>query len=298
MKTLLACLFSVLTCAIAIGQDKNPVEAGQITLISHATFQFTDLRFEGMEVAFKNETTKSKSRYMLESVQRIVDSNNNVVYARHETEQEKIARTEASAKAKRDSIALSQYPEGIYKTKEDFLNKTPTDLASVGPYTIMGSRRPIVGVVANNCYFYYLASDVRVRKAFAVSYKGNLYFQVNAILDNRNKYDRAQSPTWGQSFSRVIMGGENYFYVEASLANAWAQGAAYGSGGVAGAAIGSSLMSAKGIVWDFKNGEFNIFKNCDDYNEFIEPIHRSGVQACHERQPDLSLVRAAMQVIK
>ncbi|MGV8915661.1 MAG: hypothetical protein ACOH1X_09475 [Kaistella sp.] len=39
--------------------------------------------------------------------------------------------------------------------------------------------------------------------------------------------------------------------------------------GPAGGAMASSLNQSKGVVWDVKNNEFNIFKNCEDYNSFI-----------------------------
>ncbi len=68
---------------------------------------------------------------------------------------------------------------------------------------------------------------------------------------------------------KVIIEDENYFYTEVMLANIWAKGFAYNTG-AAGGAIVSTLNEGKSVVWDIKNQEFNIFKNCEDYNDFIK----------------------------
>ena len=58
------------------------------------------------------------------------------------------------------------------------------------------------------------------------------------------------------------------------------------------------MIKGKGIVWDIKNQEFNIFKNCKDYNDFIKDKYPEGVQQCENQQPDMLLVRKAIEKIK
>ena len=58
------------------------------------------------------------------------------------------------------------------------------------------------------------------------------------------------------------------------------------------------MHNMKGIVWDVKNKEFNIFKNCKDYNEFIKAIYPEGVQSCEQHQPDITRIREVIEKIK
>ncbi|WP_290820133.1 hypothetical protein [Flavobacterium sp.] len=58
------------------------------------------------------------------------------------------------------------------------------------------------------------------------------------------------------------------------------------------------MSHTKGIIWDFKNKEFNIFKNCKDYNRFIEKIHTESIQKCENQQPDITEIRKTIDIIK
>jgi len=175
-------------------------------------------------------------------------------------------------------------------TKEAFLNKKPV-IRKVWPINIIGIKNTVQETGIQSCYFY--GSDrQKITDVFAVPYKGHLYFQLNGIFENCNKNDRNESSSIHNSFARVILGGGNYFYTEAPLANAWAQGFARGGIGAAvGGALAQSQIHGKGIVWDFKNQEFNIFKNCKIYNEFMLEIHPEGVLDCKNKHQNPYLVR-------
>lgn len=200
-------------------------------------------------------------------------------------------------KAEYDSIAKNGCPDGIYFTKQDFINKIPNSKEKIIPKELVGWEKDEISGIPDECYFYFVNGDKRVKKVFAVCYRGNIYFQTQAILDNRNKKDKAQTHDFPNGFVKVKSIGENYYYTEADLVNKWAQGFAYG-GGVVGGAMAKSLYNYKGIVWDVKNKEFNIFKNCNDYNDFIKVIYPEGVQECKNQQPDLKKVRQAIEIIK
>lgn len=190
------------------------------------------------------------------------------------------------------------YPEGIYRTKEDFLKKVPTDKQELVAKTIYLSGRVVIDTIPDHCAFYYKENDKKIKKTFAICYRGSLYFQAQSILKNREKKDKSQTTNFPNSFCRVLIGGQNFLYTELELANAWKQGLGYGIGGAAGGVIASNAIKPKGIVWDFKNEEFNIFRSCKDYNDFIQDKYPQGVQECDSREPDLFQVRAAMEIIK
>ncbi|MDM1047350.1 hypothetical protein [Sphingobacterium hotanense] len=95
----------------------------------------------------------------------------------------------------------------------------------------------------------------------------------------------------------VLFGGENYLYIELELANSWKQGLGYGLGGVGCAAIVQSAIKGKGIVWDFKAQEFNFFRNCKDFNEFIADKYPEGVQDCEGHQSDMLKVRETVEKV-
>lgn len=196
-----------------------------------------------------------------------------------------------------DTLFRPHYPEGVYYTKEDFIHQRADNSKAI---QMRDFDQQILKEAIHNPFFYFSESNKKVKNVFAISYKGHLFFQVKAILKNRNKTDRAQENKNPNSFVRVIIGGENYFYTEVNLANQWAQGAYYGGiGGAVGGALANDLIKGKGVVWDFKNKEFNIFKSCKDYNEFIfEAALFDDIQDCKNHQPDIFEVREAIEKIK
>lgn len=198
----------------------------------------------------------------------------------------------------KETVYQSTYPDGIYFTKDDFLKKIPSQRPIV-PKGLTGFKKPALVESGHNCYFYYVSPDERIKDAFAVSYNGHLYFQINAILENRHKDDDSQTNSFPKSFVRVIIGGTNFLYTEADLANVWAKGAAYGGiGGGVGVALANKWTYGKGVVWDFAKGEFNIFRNCKDFNEFIKDVYETGIQECKKNQPDAINIREIIEKIK
>ena len=86
-------------------------------------------------------------------------------------------------------------------------------------------------------------------------------------------------------------------YTEAELVNQWAYATAVNFG-AAGGIIANDLIKGKGIVWDFENKEFNIFKSCKDYNAFVEMKIPSEIQKCEKHQPNMFKVRETIEKIK
>lgn len=194
----------------------------------------------------------------------------------------------------KDTLFKPNYPEGIYKSKQDFIDKK---VSSIEQVKMLGHAKKYLKDGTHSTYFHYAENNKKVKNVFAISYKGHLYFQIKAILKNRNKTDRAQNTNYHNMFVRVILGGENYLYTEAELANQWAYGTAINLG-PGGYALAQSLIKGKGVVWDFKNEEFNIFKSCKDYNKFITGKIPSDMQKCKEQQPNMFAVRKTIEKIK
>lgn len=195
---------------------------------------------------------------------------------------------------KYDTLFKPKYPDGIYLSKKDFISKKVNTSKAVELRNF--NKKPIDSII-HNPYFYYKENKKKVKNVFAISYKGHLYFQIKAILENRNKTDRAQSTNFHNTFVRVIIGGNNYLYTEAELVNQWAMGTAVNFG-IVGGIIANDLIKGKGLVWDFKNEEFNIFKSCKDYNIFISTKIKDDIQECKNHQPNIFKVRETIDKIK
>lgn len=288
--------------SVILGQEIPETKKGFITLTTNQKYEFTNLKTVNNQVVFINVATKSEFIYFKNAVKLIVDEQENIVYKSQQYEEEEKRKKEKDLTEKPKEILFkANYPEGIYYTKEDFINKTPNENPKIFAKDLTDYEDEELESIEDHCYFYYKVSEKKIKKVFAISYKGYLYFQIKAVIaiSNRNKNDNAQTNDLPNSFTRVIKGGDNYFYAEMDLANIWAQGAVAGVlGGPGGYYAAKEMMNKKGIVWDFKNKEFNIFKSCKDYNRFIEKIHPESVQKCENQQPDIIEIRKTIDIIK
>lgn len=314
MKYKLLFIILIINCTICLSQSEL-AKKGTITLAGNQKVAFNNLRLVDGKFVFTDIATRSEKELAIKEVKYVEDEKMSRVFTNKSVETandlrmaKEAKRLESEQKEKQtmdeklrimreEAGSLKLRKNGIYKTKEDFIKERISSSDEVVAKGLYGFEKPMLNKIENHCFFYYKATDEKVKKVFAICYKGHLYFQIYAILENRNKTDRAQSNDFPNSFVRVISGGENYYYLEADLVNGWAQGLAY-NGGAAGGAIENSLHSQKGIVWDLKNKEFNIFKNCLDYNDFIKDKYPEGVQKCENQQPDMLEVRKAIEKIK
>ncbi len=115
----------------------------------------------------------------------------------------------------------NSYPEGLYKTKEDFIKKVPSEKVELVPKSLFWNKREVIDTIPGQCIFYYKETDKKVKQMFAVSYRGKLYIQAASVLLNRNKKDKSQTTSFPASFVPVLFGVENYLYFELELANSW-----------------------------------------------------------------------------
>lgn len=290
---------------------------GTITLADNQKVVFSNLTLTNGKFIFTENNSTSKTELSLNEVKYIDDEKMSRIFTNKSVEtveeankiQENIqlAIIESEKKEmderlrimREEAGSLKLRRNGIFKTKEDFIYDRIGSFEEVVAKGLIGFEKKPLAKIEDNCFFYYKKTDEKVKNVFAISYKGHLYFQIYAILENRNKTDRAQTNSFPNSFVRVLSAGENYYYLEADLANAWAQGFAYGGiGGATGGYLAETMVNRKGVVWDIKNKEFNIFKNCKDYNEFIKAIYPDGIQQCEKHQPDITKIREVIEKIK
>ncbi|MCE7055137.1 hypothetical protein LZF95_10660 [Algoriphagus sp. AGSA1] len=195
----------------------------------------------------------------------------------------------------------SNYPEGIYKSKEDFLKKKPSSIAKIYPEGINREEIKEDNQLIRDIFFFDVTTGKKLKKVFAVSYQGNLYFQYGSIVagKNRNKKDKDQTVNMllSSAFAQVLLSGERYLYTELEIQSGWEQGL-YSNMGLVGAAAMSNMGKIKGVVWDCRNSEFNIFRHCKDLNDFLTSHAASYSIACTDKKYDLGQLRLTMLELK
>ncbi|MBR8538380.1 hypothetical protein KDU71_22605 [Carboxylicivirga sediminis] len=203
----------------------------------------------------------------------------------------------------------SDYSPGIYKTKSEFINNTPSITAAenlrIEKIELIGQSDSLI----RRCKFYHKDTDKKIKKVFAISFQNKLYFSTGAILKNKNKKDKSLSANSNNEFVLVLLGGSNFLYSEAGLINHWkvglSSGVSSGVGGITGHALGEAIEDAyptttvygKGVVWDYKNNEFNVFTDCKDFNEFIYPFKLETLN-CNVPEINLNEIRERISKIK
>ncbi|WP_264521585.1 hypothetical protein [Flavobacterium sp. N1994] len=310
--------FLLLLLTFYCGNGQNQLaKKGTIILADNLKIAFNNLRLINGKFAFSDVASGTEKELAIKEIKYVEDDKMSRIFTnktvetaddvkkanedrQHAVEEkEKMEMNEKLRIMREEAGSLKLRRNGIYITKEDFIKERISSSDEVVAKGMYGFEKPVLTKIEDNCFFYYKATDEKIKDVFAICYKGHLYFQIRAILENRNKTDRAQTNEFPNSFTRVLSGGQNYYYLEASLANQWAQGFAYGGvGGATGGALANTMINGKGVVWDVKNQEFNIFKNCNDYNEFIKDKYPDGVQKCERQQPDILEVRKAIEKIK
>ena len=232
-------------------------QKGIITLVDNQKLVFNNVRLQDGKFVFFDVKSGSEKNLAISEVKYIEDEKESKVFTNKsvvdrtreadlklEAEQKKLAIENATKEEaayrkkledKKKALAMNLYPPGVYTTKEDFLKMTPNKSEDIVPKEVIGLEKEEIYGTPDECLFYFVQSDKKIKNAFAVSFRGNLYFQISAILNNRNKTDRAQSNDHPNEFIKVKIYGDNYYYCEADLTNFWAEGLSYGA---VGGAIG------------------------------------------------------------
>ena len=196
-----------------------------------------------------------------------------------------------SKEVKNDSLySIKDFPEGVYHTYEDFLQKKAINMGdAIERKTIVGNKIIPKEVLTDHVFFSWKKKNVRVTDFFAISYNGNLYIQQRYFHEYSVKADKNQDGDNSNSYHRVINDGK-FFYLEGPFANAWSKAFAYGSGGAVGGIIGANLNSLKGVVFNVKKKEFNFIRDCKDLNLLIEE-YKGNIIDCTDKNINIISVR-------
>lgn len=257
----------------SIGQEdaNQKIAKGTIHTSSGNTVDFADLEYRNDKVYFSN-LANSKRDSLLQSDLTFVKVEVLRKPKSQENEPPKISTIVAEPRRPNDPDllpALNKFPDGVYMTMYDFLNQAPKKM-SLQPFTGTGFNKQEMYNPEDSCYFYDKANDSKIKGAFAVVWRGYLYFSLKAILKYRNSDDINQDTEYPNMFVHVLFAGSNYYYMEASLANAWSKAGFFAVGGSVGYTLASGTNHNKGVLWDCNLLEFNILRHCDDLNVFLE----------------------------
>ena len=187
-------------------------------------------------------------------------------------------------------ILVNNYPEGVYLTYESFLDKTPSNTKRVEARDLFKPKKRIRDAMIDNCYFYYRRSKKRVKDAFAISYEGSLYFHVKSMQKLMEKKDRKQKIDHKDSFVRVVDQGR-YLYLEAYTRKGGGIGFGIGGGPVSVATGGGSREELRGVIYNFEEGKFDLFRDCKDFNQFLRLGHSMEEFECEKKQLPIDIVR-------
>jgi len=157
-------------------------------------------------------------------------------------------------------IKKGDFPEGIYMTLEDVLNKNPSSKDEV--YFKTNEEYNDI-VLPEKAFFYFKENNKKIKFPLAVSYKGDMYFQT--YRKYTNKKDKGYDPDAYSRFCKVTNYGR-FIYFEESMRGQFSKSAL----GAINPLTYSINGNIKGIVLDLENKEFNMLRDCEDLNNFLK----------------------------
>ncbi|MNX28413.1 hypothetical protein D3C86_585200 [compost metagenome] len=189
-----------------------------------------------------------------------------------------------------DLYFVRDFPQGVYKTYEDLLQKNGINMGdAIERRTVFRYKLIEKSVSADHVYFSWKRNNEKVSEYFAISYDGSLYIQQRDLQRFAVKGDRNQEGDNPVSYHKVLSDGK-FFYLEGPFANGWSKAFAYGSGGAVGGTIGANLNRLKGVVFDVEKKEFNFIRDCEDLNFLIEEYNGNKIE-CKDKDVDILTVR-------
>ncbi len=184
------------------------------------------------------------------------------------------------------SIKKGDFPDGIYQTLEDVLNRKPTSTETV--YYKPSDKNDTVNS-PEKVFFYFSEKDKRVRIPLAVCHNGEMYFQT--YRKYTNKKDKGYDPDQYSRFCKVTNYGR-FIYFEENMKGMWSK-ALMGNLSPMTYSIKGNI---KGIVLDLDNREFNMLRNCEDLNDFLKQ-HQIPEITCDSDKFTIGELRATIDEI-
>lgn len=184
------------------------------------------------------------------------------------------------------SIKKGDFPEGLYMTLEDVLNKKPSSTEEV--YFKACEKCDSLDL-PEKAFFYFKQKNKRVKFPLAVSHKGEMYFQT--YRKYTNKKDNGYDPDQYSRFCKVLNYGR-FIYFEENMKGLWSKAFLGALSPLAYSINGKT----KGIVLDLDNKEFNILQDCDDLNDFLSSHDIPEIQ-CNSETYTIADLRAKIEEI-
>lgn len=157
-------------------------------------------------------------------------------------------------------IKKGDFPDGIYMTLEDVLNKKPSSTEEL-TYKLADKNNSTES--PEKVFFYFKEKNKKVKFPLGVSYRGDMYFQT--YRKYTNKKDTGYDPDAYSRFCKVINYGR-FIYFEEDMRGKFSKTLLGTLSPITYAINGKT----KGIVLDLEKNEFNILRNCVDLNEFLK----------------------------
>jgi len=115
----------------------TPLAEGIVVTTTNERIPFKMLRKEGAEIVFNNISTGSIFRYLPNTIKKIEDFEFNILYINPEFKNEPNINEKYIPRIAK--LFKPDYPEGVYLTKEDFINKAASNQQielgnDAGPY--------------------------------------------------------------------------------------------------------------------------------------------------------------------
>ena len=171
-------------------------------------------------------------------------------------------------------IKKGDFPAGIYMTMDDVIRKKPSSTEEI---TLKISEEfDFIKYLPEKAFFYFKASDKKVKTPLALSYKGEMYFQT--YRKYTNKKDKGYDPDEYSRYCKVTSYGR-FLYFEESMRGLWSKALL----GNLNAATYSMAGNVKGMVLDFENKELNILRNCEDLNDFLKQHQISEIECISDQ---------------
>ncbi|MDG2449098.1 MAG: hypothetical protein P8M34_05655 [Saprospiraceae bacterium] len=178
--------------------------------------------------------------------------------------------------------SIEDFAEGICDNEEiPYVDKVLNKKSPVKKYMIKTDRK-----------------NKRLKKAFAANIACELYYDQYEITRYLAKGDRLSAPGTNSHFIKVKSQG-TYDYLEWADGGGNGPGIGIGSGGFgSGIGLNTGLNLGKkkvtGLIYDPQRFEFNVFKNCKDFNEFLAERHPDLSYECKKKKLKIERVREVM----
>jgi len=187
-------------------------------------------------------------------------------------------------------LAPNHYPEGIYPTFDSFLDIKPSKRrAKVEARDLFKPKTKILDPFIDNCYFYDQRTNKRIKDVFAISHAGSLYINVKSLHKLLgDKKDRKHKVNYKDSYFRVLEQGK-YMYLEGYFSKGGGIGFSVGGGPIS-IGTGGPREELLGIVFDFEKEEFDLFRDCKDFNRFLALDYRDKGFECDRKNAPIEVI--------